>query len=53
MQQWLKNFAYQADIGIGVFLASGFLAIGIACLTMSYKSIRAARMNPAKSLRTE
>ena len=54
MNQWLdSNFAYHITIGIGIFIMVGLAAILIAGLTVSYQSLRAARTNPAKSLRDE
>jgi putative ABC transport system permease protein len=53
MYQWLQNFAYRIDIGASVFILSGLVALVIAWLTVSYQSIRAAIMNPVKSLRNE
>lgn len=53
MNRWLQGFAYQVDIGGWVFARAGLLAIGIALLTISYQSIRAALMNPVSSLRSE
>jgi putative ABC transport system permease protein len=53
MHSWLQNFAYRANIGVMVFLYSGIIALGIAFLTVSYHSIKAARSNPVDSLRYE
>lgn len=53
MQRWLEGFAYHVDIGIGVFLLAGGAVLGIAWLTVSYQSIKAAVVNPVKSLRYE
>ena len=53
MNNWLKDFAYHIDIQWWVFVLTGLLAIIIALLTVSYQSIRAALMNPVKSLRSE
>ena len=53
MQQWLDNFAYRIEIGPGVFVTAGALALAIALLTVSYQSIKAALANPVKSLRYE
>ena len=50
---WLKSYSYKVEIGILVYIAAGFFAFGIAWLTMSYQSIRAARNNPVTSLRSE
>jgi putative ABC transport system permease protein len=53
MNQWLKDFAYKIDIEWWIFALAGLLAIGIALLTVSFQSIKAALMNPIKSLRSE
>ncbi len=53
MHQWLQDFAYRIDISWWVFTLAGLLAIGIALLTVSFQSIRAAMLNPVKSLRSE
>ncbi|CAN5627425.1 ABC transporter permease [soil metagenome] len=53
MNKWLQNFAYKIDIAWWVFALAGGLATGIALLTISFQSIRAALMNPVKSLRSE
>jgi putative ABC transport system permease protein len=53
MNNWLKDFAYRINIHWWVFALTGLLAIIIALLTVSYQSIRAALMNPVKSLRSE
>ncbi len=51
--KWLDTFAYKADVGWWVFALAGFLAVSIALLTISFQSIKAALMNPVKSLRSE
>ncbi|GAB3758316.1 ABC transporter permease [Spirosoma pomorum] len=53
MTQWLQAFAYRVDIHWWVFALAGLLAVGIALLTVSFQSIRAALVNPVKSLRSE
>jgi putative ABC transport system permease protein len=53
MNQWLKDFAYKVDIDWWIFALAGLLATGIALLTVSFQSIKAALMNPVKSLRSE
>jgi ABC-type antimicrobial peptide transport system permease subunit len=50
---WLQKYPYRTDIGAGVFLAAGMIALLITLITISYQSIRAALMNPVKSLRSE
>ncbi|GAB3990927.1 ABC transporter permease [Spirosoma daeguense] len=53
MEKWLADFAYKIDIEWWVFALAGLLAIVIAFLTVSYQSIKAATVNPVKSLRSE
>ncbi|WP_421827387.1 permease prefix domain 2-containing transporter [Larkinella sp.] len=53
MNRWLQNFAYKIDLEWWVFALAGLVAIGIALLTVSFQSIKAALMNPVKSLRSE
>ncbi len=50
---WLQDFAYRISIDWWVFALAGLLAVGIALLTVSFQSIRAALMDPVKSLRSE
>lgn len=53
MQGWLNDFAYRAPMSWWIFaLAAGF-SILIALLTMSYQAIKAAWLNPVKTLRSE
>ncbi|SFD80947.1 ABC transporter permease [Spirosoma endophyticum] len=53
MNRWLSDFAYRIDIEWWVFALAGLLAVGIALFTISFQSIKAALMNPIKSLRSE
>ena len=53
MNRWLQDYAYHIGIGWWVFFAAGLLAIVIAFATISFQSIKAALMNPVKSLRSE
>jgi len=53
MTWWLQDFAYKTDIKLWTFLVAGVLAIGIALVTVSFQSVKAALMNPVKSLRSE
>ncbi|QDK77921.1 FtsX-like permease family protein [Spirosoma sp. KCTC 42546] len=53
MNQWLQGFTYKIDIAWWMFALSGLLALGIALLTVSFQSVKAALMNPVKSLRSE
>ncbi|MEZ0482999.1 ABC transporter permease [Fibrella aquatica] len=53
MNKWLESFAYKIDIEWWVFALSGTLAVTIALITVSFQSVKAALMNPVKSLRSE
>jgi len=53
MYKWLESFAYRTEISWWIFLVAGAVALGIALLTVSIQTIRAALANPIKSLRSE
>ena len=53
MNGWLQSYAYKINISWWIFLIAGLVTICIALLTISYQSIKAALVNPVKSLRTE
>ncbi|MEM6316024.1 MAG: ABC transporter permease [Bacteroidota bacterium] len=53
MNYWLQDFAYRVEMQWWVFVVAGVGAIGIAFLTVSYQSIKAAVANPIQSLKTE
>ena len=53
MHSWLEDFAYHTEINWWVFALAGIIAAGIALFTVSFQSIKAALMNPVKSLRSE
>ncbi len=53
MNRWLQNFAYRTDIHLGTFLLSSGLILLVSFGTLSYQAIKAARANPADSLRYE
>jgi len=50
---WLKNFYYRINPGIFSFVAGFSIALGIAVLTISYRILKAAQINPAQSLKYE
>ena len=53
MNNWLQKYEYRTELSWWIFLASCFAAITVTLLTVSYQSIKAAMMNPVKSLRSE
>jgi putative ABC transport system permease protein len=53
MHKWLQDFAYRVPIEWWVFALAAGAAIVIALFTVSFQSIKAAMMNPVKSLRSE
>ena len=53
MNRWLQNFEYKVTLDWWVFALAGLLAIGIAVLTVSFQSIKAALTNPVNALRSE
>lgn len=53
MSQWLTGFAYRVDLSWWIFGLAGLLATGIALLTVSFQSMKAALVNPVRSLRSE
>ena len=53
LTSWLQGFAYRIEITWWHFAISALLTLFIALLTISYQSIKAALMNPVKSLKSE
>ncbi len=51
--KWLENFAYKTHLTWTIFAGAGLLALGIALLTVSWQSWRAATKNPVEALRYE
>ncbi len=53
LNSWLKQYDYRTSISVWIFVASGFGAMFITLLTVSFQAIKAALANPVKSLRTD
>jgi putative ABC transport system permease protein len=53
MHGWLENFPYRVSISLLVYVLAAATALGIAVVTISFQSIRAATSDPVKNLRTE
>ncbi len=53
MHRWLDGFAYRLPISWWIFVLAGAMAIVLALLTVSFRAIKAALVNPARSLRAD
>ena len=53
MHTWLQNFAYRTPLHWWIFAFAAFITFAIALLTVGIKSLKAAMVNPIKSLRSE
>ncbi len=53
MNSWLKGFAYRTAMPWWIFAGAGLLAATIALATVCMQALKAARVNPVKSLRAE
>jgi len=53
MHKWLESFAYKTNLSWWIFALAGLMALGIALLTVSWQSWRAATKNPVEALRYE
>ncbi|MEO6288000.1 MAG: ABC transporter permease [Dyadobacter sp.] len=53
MDTWLNDFSYRISMQWWVFALAGALAVVVSLLTVSYQAVRAALLDPVKSLRSE
>ncbi|HVU96349.1 MAG TPA: hypothetical protein VHE34_14065 [Puia sp.] len=53
MDRWLQDFAYQTSLDWWIFLAAAVFAVGVALCTVSFQAVKAARANPARTLKSE
>ena len=53
MHKWLESFAYKTELSWWIFALAGLIALGIALLTVSWQSWKAATRNPVEALRNE
>ena len=53
MHQWLETFSYKTELSWWIFTLAGLMALGIALLTVSWQSWKAARRNPVEAFRYE
>jgi len=53
MTKWLENYQYKTDLSWWIFALSALIAIVITLVTISFQTVKAALVNPVKSLRSE
>jgi putative ABC transport system permease protein len=53
MNKWLEAFAYKVPVSWWMFAVAGALSTAIALITVSFQAIKAALVNPMRSLKTE
>jgi putative ABC transport system permease protein len=53
MHRWLQDYAYRVSIGADVFLMAGGALLMVTVLTVGAQSLKAALVNPVRSLRVE
>lgn len=53
MDRWLQGFEYRTTIDPLIFALSLVVVLGVALVTISYQTIKSARLNPVESLRYE
>jgi putative ABC transport system permease protein len=53
MKKWLQTYEYRIEIHWWIVPAAALMAIVIALVTVSFQAVKAARLNPAKTLRSE
>ena len=53
MNKWLENYAYRININPWIFILSAIITIAVVLATISFHTIKAATINPIKSLRYE
>ena len=53
MTKWLQNYMYRIAVSWEIFAVAAVISIVIALLTISFQSVKAALMNPVKSLKAD
>ncbi|MFN8353098.1 MAG: ABC transporter permease [Spirosomataceae bacterium] len=53
LNDWLEEYQYRIELSWLVFVMAAIMAVVVTLLTVSYQAIKAALMNPVKSLKTE
>lgn len=52
-KRWLDNFQFKIELEVWYFAAAGILALCIGWITVASQTIKAAKVSPARSLRSE
>jgi ABC-type antimicrobial peptide transport system permease subunit len=53
MSRWLSDFAYRTSLGWEVFAGALFCTVAVTCAAVSFQTVRAAVVNPVRSLKSE
>ncbi len=53
MKKWLQGFAFRTNVSLWIFFVAAFSTLAVGLFTVSFQSLKAARENPAKSLKCE
>ena len=53
LNAWLRGYASRIHPGVPMFLLTGAAALFLAAATVAFQAVRAARRNPAESVRCE
>jgi putative ABC transport system permease protein len=53
LSEWLKKYEYRTELTWWIFAVAALGALAITLLTVSFQTVKAARMNPVNSLRSE
>ena len=53
MQDWLNNFSFSTDLGLGVFLFAAGITLLITLLTVGFYALKVAVINPIQSLQSD
>ncbi|QHT70847.1 FtsX-like permease family protein [Rhodocytophaga rosea] len=53
IDNWLEKYEYRTPVSLWIFVAAGFAALAITLITVSFQALKAALMNPVRSLRNE
>ena len=51
MNKWLEDFAFRIDIGVGIFVLTGAVALVLVVISVGGQALRASLANPVDSLR--